>query len=376
MELQTLFADEQAPLVSRLTFALGGDRHAAEDLAQETLIRAWQRLPAGLDEPRRRAWVSRTARNLLVDELRRRTRRPIAPALDLEASHAAAAAAEPDAAREALAQLEPHQRFVLLLRFEAGFTHAEIGAILGTGEEAARKRVARARGAFLRAYRSARSGDAPLILLVIREDNPTAYVRWLERAGANVRQLRESVRERDLLLADGIVFSGAGADIDPGLYGETPRRGQGESDLASDRTDLAALNVALAADLPIVGVCRGGQLLNIASGGSLYQDVIEDGLTPVAHSDVNHVVHTTTAGFTRRLLGRTAHVKSSHHQAARRVGKQLRVTGHSPDGVIESLERIDRRFVLGLQWHPEQSDPGPGAIVAEAFIDAARERAA
>ena len=75
MDLQTLIEDERGPLVARLTGVLSGDRHAAEDLAQETLIRAWQRLPEGLDASRRRAWLARTARNLAIDELRRRSRR-------------------------------------------------------------------------------------------------------------------------------------------------------------------------------------------------------------------------------------------------------------------------------------------------------------
>ncbi len=371
MDLQTLIEDERGPLVARLTGVLSGDRHAAEDLAQETLIRAWQRLPEGLDASRRRAWLARTARNLAIDELRRRSRRPLASAADT----VGLPATEPDSAREALARLSAHERFALLLRFEAGFTHAEIAALLSTTEEAARKRVSRARAAFLRSYRAERAGSEPLILLAIGAQQPAEpYVRWLEQAGARVRQVRSCIGERDLAVADGIVFTGAGNDIDPRLYGEHRRAVCVEPDIAADRLELAALSGALALDLPVVGICRGSQLLNIASGGSLYQDVHADGLTKLTHSGAPHLVRTERAGLIRRLAGASPQVHSEHHQAVRRLGRRLRVTAQSADGVIETIERDDRRFALGLQWHPEHCESAAGALVAQALVEAAATR--
>jgi putative glutamine amidotransferase len=376
MDLEALIRSHHDELTARLSFALSGDRHAAEDLAQEAFARAWRSLPEGLSPERQRAWLRRTSRNLAVDELRRRARRPTVALDDAVAAGAVDDAAAPDAAREALAGLPAHQRFVLLLHFDAGFTHAEIARLLDTTEDAVRKRVSRARTAFLHAYRRTREDGTPLVLLVSRDDPAPPYLRWLHDAGARVRQMRAAPSQRELALADGLVLTGAFTDLHPGLYGEEPRSARGEPDIARDRLDLAALTAALAIDLPVVGVCRGHQLLNIASGGNLYQDVVSDGATTVEHGAGEHPVRTQAGASVRSLLGRSTFVATEHHQAIRRLGRGIAATATSPDGVIESIERIDRRFALGLQWHPERDPGGPGDRVAEAFVAAARERAA
>ena len=283
-DLESLINAERNRLAVRLTRALGGDRHGAEDVCQEAFTRCWQRLPRELDSERQRAWLRRTADNLAIDELRRRARRPVAPLDDTAHGAIAAAAGEPDAARGALAMLDAHERFVLLLRFDAGFSHAEIGRVLGITEEAARKRVARARSAFVVSYRAARSEATPLVLLISNGEPTAAYVRWLQAAGARVRQAPAATSERDVALADAVVLTGmASRDLHPALYGEAPRSVNGTADLASDRADIAVVNAALSLDLPIVGICRGHQLLNVASGGSLFQDVLLDGATADRH---------------------------------------------------------------------------------------------
>jgi putative glutamine amidotransferase len=377
MDLETLIHAHRDELTSRLSYALAGDRHAAEDLAQEAFTRAWRSLPDGLSAERQRAWLKRTSHNLAIDELRRRARRPTI-ALDDDAAigRTVQEAATPDAAREALARLPAHQRFVLLLHFDAGFSHGEIARLLDTTEEAVRKRVSRARAAFLRAYRQTREDASPLILLVSRDDPVPPYVRWLHNAGARVRHLTSPPSQRELSLSDGLVLTGAFTDLHAGLYGEVPRTTRGEPDFERDRVDLSVLTAALAIDLPVVGVCRGHQLLNIASGGNLYQDVIGDGATTVPHGDGAHPVRTRADATMRSLLGRSAFVDSEHHQAVRRLGRGLEATATSPDGVIESIERTDRRFALGLQWHPERDPGGPGDRIAEALVHSARERAA
>ena len=374
MTFQALMQSERRVLIARLSLALGGDRDTAEDMVQEAFTRAWRAHPQGLSSERQRAWLHRTARNLAVDELRRRARRPTVVVDDIDGIEQLAA--EPDAAREALATLTTHERFVLLLRFEAGFAHSEIARLLETSEDAARKRVARARASFLNAYRKARSDPTPLVLLLISDDEAAPYVRWLEHAGARVRELHRQPSERELALADGLVLTGAGTDLHAGLYGEAVRNPRGEPNLAEDRVDLAVLQAALAIDLPFAGVCRGHQLLNIASGGSLYQDVIRDGLTPVGHDDGSHVIETTAGGRMRELFGRSADVHSEHHQAIRRLGRSLQATASSPDGVVEAIERTDRRFAVGLQWHPERDVGGRGDRIAEALVVAAQARAA
>jgi putative glutamine amidotransferase len=377
MDLETLIRSHHDELTSRLSYALSGDRHTAEDLAQEAFTRAWRSLPEGLSPERHRAWLKRTSRNLAVDELRRRARRPTVQ-LDDDAAVGGTVqdAAAPDAAREALAQLPAHHRFVLLLHFDAGFTHAEIARLLDTTEEAVRKRVSRAKTAFLGAYRQTRGDKTPLILLVSRDDPTPPYVRWLQNAGARVRHLTGPPSQRDLSLSDGLVLTGAFTDLHAGLYGEVPRATRGEPDYERDRIDLGVLAAALAIDLPVVGVCRGHQLLNIVSGGNLYQDVVGDGATTVEHGAGAHPVRVHAGAAMRGLMGRSGYVESEHHQAIRRLGRGLKATATSPDGVVESIERTDRRFALGLQWHPERDPGGPGDRLAEALVATAMERAA
>jgi putative glutamine amidotransferase len=221
-----------------------------------------------------------------------------------------------------------------------------------------------------------REDVTPLVLLVSRDDPTPPYIRWLHDAGARVRHLTAAPSQRELSLADGLVLTGAFTDLHAGLYGEAPRNARGEPDIARDRVDLATLTAALALDLPVVGVCRGHQLLNIASGGNLYQDVVSDGATTVQHGAGEHPVRTHAGASVRSLLGRSTYVGTEHHQAIRRLGKGIAATATSPDGVIESIERTDRRFALGLQWHPERDPGGPGDRVAEALVQAATERAA
>ena len=376
MDLENLIRSEQGELTTRLAFALSGDRHAAEDLAQEAFVRAWRSLPEGLSAERQRAWLRRTSGNLAVDELRRRARRPAIAFDDSGAAERISTeAGAPDAAREALSALPAHQRFVLLLHFDAGFTHAEIARLLDSSEEAVRKRVSRARAAFVRSYRSARADSTPLVLMIARDDPAPPYIRSLHDAGAQVRKLAAPPSQRELSLADGLVLTGSPRPR-PQVVRRGAANGARRANLAEDRLDLAVLNAALALDMPVVGVCRGHKLLNIASGGTLYQDVVTDGATTLQHSAGDHPVHTRADGTLRGLVGRSLQVGSEHHQAVRRLGRNLKATAASSDGLIETIERTDRRFALGLQWHPEADPGGPGDRIAEAFVTAAAERAA
>jgi putative glutamine amidotransferase len=375
MDFEALISGEQAALTRRLARSLGGDVGTAEDLWQELTIRAWRRLPRDADHNAQRAWLRRTATNLTVDELRRRARRPTT-ALDDAAELAVDGTGEPDAARAALARLTAHERLLLLLRFDAGLQHGEIASVLDISEEAARKRVERARKLFVRAYRAERADGAPLILVTARDRRPHNYVRWLEQAGARVRVKEDAPSERELALADGIVFGGDFDDIHSDLYGEAPRALRGRTDLARDRADLAVVSSVLALDLPYVGICRGHQLLNIACGGNLYQDVVLDGVASGSHDIGLHRIETPSASAARTLLGKTAEVHSEHHQAVRRLGRRLRVAGLSPDGVIESVEHEGRRFALGLQWHPEETPDAAGGRIAEALVAAATNQEA
>jgi putative glutamine amidotransferase len=266
---------------------------------------------------------------------------------------------------------------VLLMRFELGLAHAEIAALLDISAEAARKRVERARISFASALHGERSGRRPLILLTARRDFDS-YRRWLEAEGAEVRRLEAGGRssgrlERDLASADALVIGGSVTDLHPALYRERARAELNDPDLAADRDELRLLRTALGLDLPVVGVCRGHQLLNVALGGSLYQDLRADGVTRRPHWGRAHAVATAGASTARSLLGRRPFVDSEHHQATRRLGRGLRPTSFSDDGVVESVELPSRRsLTLGLQWHPETEASGEaGRRVAAALVDAA-----
>jgi putative glutamine amidotransferase len=365
--MEDLFDELELPLTRRLA-RIVGDHSAAEDLRQEAFARAWASAPRDADPDHLRAWVHRTARNLAVDHLRRRSVRDFAPFDD----ETVGSSPDPDpdagiAAREALDRLTPHERLLLLLRFEGGLSLAEIGTLLDISEDAARKRVARARSALAAAQREVTPRERPLILvLAAHVEDPRPYERWIEGAGGQARVLDRGRFERQIASADGLVLSGSVTDIDPALYGQSNRAALGAIDLDTDRRDLAALRTALVQDVPIIGICRGHQLLNIAFGGTLHQDV-------GGHSArLQHPVDTSTGSVARRVLGRGSEVCSEHHQSIARVGRGLRVTSMSSDGVVESIEMPHRSFAIGVQWHPEDQEGGPAATrLAEAFVKAA-----
>jgi putative glutamine amidotransferase len=362
---EALFDAEQPRLWRRLR-RMTGDPETADDLCQETFLRAWSRAPRDAPAPVLAAWLHRTATNLAVDELRRRARRPVAALGEL--------AAEDDggAVREAVARLSVPDRAVLALRFQAGLTLRELGTVLGISEEAARKRVARARARLRTALDEQRADPLPLILLLVREDEAGPYERWLADAGARVRVHREGLRERDVLFAGGLVVAGSVTDVHPALYGERPGpHVNGRPDARRDWRDLGALRTALHADLPLLGVCSGHQLLNLASGGTLHQHL------PAGdrHVDEEHTLRTRAHTRARHLLGARLRVRSDHHQGVRRLGARLRVTAVTPDGLVEGIERTDRRFAAGVQWRPQTDADAPGSRrLAEALVAAAGRR--
>ena len=375
MDFEKLIYAEQPGITRRLARSLGGDLSAAEDLSQEVMIRAWRKLPRDAEPAAQRAWLRRTASNAAIDELRRRGRRATV-GTDQVADLASEQSAEPDAAREALTTLTPHDRLLILLRFDAGLQHAEIAQLLAISEEASRKRVARARKAFIRAYRRLRSDGPPLILLRSHDEVKEPYIGWLQDAGAQVRLVNGETSERELALADGFVFAGAYDDIHSSLYGETPRSLRGHIDIDRDRADLALIAGVLALGIPYVGICRGHQMLNIVCGGNLYQDVMLDGAADQSHEADLHPVETTPESASRSMYGHAVDVRSEHHQAVRRLGRNLRVAAVSRDGVVESIEHTERGFVLGVQWHPEQAVDRDGDRIAEGLVNAASAQAA
>jgi putative glutamine amidotransferase len=369
MTAETVYERHSAGLIRRLERMLGS-RESAEDISQEAFLRLWQRAPAGLAASEQAAWLNRAATNLALDELRRRRVRAHDPLEEEAVAALAADRADALAVQDARTRLTRHERLLVLLRFQAGLSHAEIAETLAITPEAARKRVSRARRRFGEVYRGLLPQEALLVLLQARDD-PSRYVSWLEREGAEVRLLRPGPIEPQVALADAIVVGGSVIDVHPALYREAPRVPLNTPDLRKDVRELRVTRAALEASLPLVGVCKGAQLMNIALGGSLYQDINLDGATGRSHWGVQHQIETRPGTLARRVLGRGGVISSEHHQAARRIGRGLRGTSRSEDSIFESLE-LPGRFAIGTQWHPEHPESGrTGRRLAAALVEEA-----
>ena len=189
------------------------------------------------------------------------------------------------------------------------------------------------------------------------------YVESVAVAGGEPVVLRDSDDPARVVRGiDGLLLTG-GLDVDPALYGETPHETTNTSP-ERDRFEVPLSKAAMANDLPIFAICRGVQVLNVAAGGSLVQDIPSAVASDLNHSiDVpkNHQAHPIRITPGTRLaaaLGPHADlescpVNSRHHQSVARVAPEFVVSAISPDGVVEAIERPDRTFCLGVQWHPE-----------------------
>lgn len=159
---------------------------------------------------------------------------------------------------------------------------------------------------------------------------------------------------------DGLCLSG-GPDMDPGTYGGRYHPKLGPTEPFLDRFELALAREADARGLPILAICRGQQLLNVARGGTLYQDLPDQRAGDVAHrlpgrdKHGAHEVEIEEGSQLARALGglTSAHVNSYHHQAVQELGRGVKPVAWAPDGVVEGIELPDRDFALGVQWHAE-----------------------
>lgn len=158
---------------------------------------------------------------------------------------------------------------------------------------------------------------------------------------------------------DGLILSG-GADVDPRRYGATPGPYATPAEPLRDAFELALLEAAWLRGIPVLGICRGVQMINVSRGGTLVAHLPAD--SGEAHSFLgyprnhrSHPVEFVEGSIPHRLYGNRIHVNSLHHQAVAQVGTGLTVTGRAPDGVVESVEAVDAP-VVGVQWHPEMLD--------------------
>src|SRR5437016_4489016 len=203
---------------------------------------------------------------------------------------------------------------------------------------------------------------------------PADYVHAVEQAGGRALLVPPSAEGIDETLdaLDGLVFSG-GSDLDPELYGQEAHAATFGIAKERDRAELALLQAALERDMPVLAICRGSQVLNVARGGDLVQhlpDVVGDERhkhPPGVFAD--HDVTLEEGTRLAALLGGHAPVKSHHHQGFGRLGSGLREAAHADDGTVEALEDPSRRFALGVLWHPEA---GEDMRLFEAFVEETR----
>jgi putative glutamine amidotransferase len=212
------------------------------------------------------------------------------------------------------------------------------------------------------------------------------YVTALEQAGATVRVLDPGHDDPRATLdaCDGLLLTG-GVDIDPVEYGERERHPTVELDPARDRYELSLARAALDRDMPVLAICRGAQVLNVAAGGTLIQDLPSDFPSPIPHTITtpkDAIAHQIDVAAGTRLAGLLGvdpttdlrvPVNSRHHQSVKQPAPGFVVSASAPDGVVEAIEKPDASFCVGVQWHPENFwRTGEFTGLFEGLIHAAR----
>lgn len=207
-----------------------------------------------------------------------------------------------------------------------------------------------------------------------------AYLNALARAGASGLPIQSP---EELARASGLLLTGGG-DVSPARYGHQAHPRLGAVDNERDELELALVGEALKRNLPILAICRGMQVLVVACGGTLWQDLPSElpqaddhgrGAGQRTQSErASHRVMLSAGSLAARAAGATEfEVNSSHHQAAQTAGREVVISGWAPDGVIEAVELPRARFVLGVQWHPEEMLNRPEqAAIFSAFVSAIR----
>lgn len=215
------------------------------------------------------------------------------------------------------------------------------------------------------------------------------YLASVEQSGARARVLEVSESPRALIdTLDGVLLTGGG-DIDPVLYGEERHPSVDDAEPGRDEFEIDLARRARAADMPLLAICRGAQVLNVASGGTLVQDIPSAVTTDLSHSlqipkdCIAHAVHISRGSRLHNALGGsvdaacTCRVNSRHHQSVGKIGKDLVASATAPDGVVEAIEDPQATFCVGVQWHPENFwRTGEFRPLFDAFVEAARLRRA
>jgi gamma-glutamyl-gamma-aminobutyrate hydrolase PuuD len=229
--------------------------------------------------------------------------------------------------------------------------------------------------------------DKAPVIGVTRCSRLDDYVASIERSGAQPRVLEVSESPRAVLQTiDGILLTG-GADVDPALYGEARHETVEDAEPGRDEFEIDLARRAIERDLPVLAICRGAQVLNVAAGGTLVQDIPSAVTSELAHSvkepkdSIAHDIRIASDSRLYAALGSAVdsscacHVNSRHHQSVGKLGRDMVASATSADGVIEAIEVPYRSFCVGVQWHPENFwRTGEFKPLFDAFVAAARER--
>lgn len=190
-----------------------------------------------------------------------------------------------------------------------------------------------------------------------------AYIQAVKSAGGLPIILplikSKTVIQEYVELCDGFLFCGGG-DITPLLFGQEPATNVGKTDITLDLFQIRLMKAILEADKPVLAICRGMQVLNVACGGTIYQDInlvdfetINHMQNSISRRDISHKVIFEPESKVHKILGSFAYTNSFHHQSIDRLGKGLAVSGFTGDAIVEAIEMPSHTFVLGVQWHPE-----------------------
>lgn len=210
----------------------------------------------------------------------------------------------------------------------------------------------------------------PKPIILVSKEYENRFKNWLAQADSTIERINMYTVGRDsidhyLSLADGMIISG-GPDINPALYGKESELARcGPIDHRRDTLELNMIRYAMQNGIPLLCICRGHQILNVANQGSLIIDIPVDYDTAIIHrTEGKHMVHIVEGTLLSEIIEPDSGlINSRHHQAVERIAPGFRAVAFAPDGIIEAIEPADAvkySFILGLQWHPESMIEEPG----------------
>jgi putative glutamine amidotransferase len=226
------------------------------------------------------------------------------------------------------------------------------------------------------------------LIAIAQNRRMSDYVESIRRAGGEPIEVVPGVEKVEHILArvDGLMLTGGG-DVDPKLYGEEPLATFEAAESGRDAFEIELSRAAVASGIPFLAICRGMQVLNVAMGGTLIQDIpsqVQGALDHSIREPRHHIAHEVWVAKGSKLAalladhmedGETCHVNSRHHQSVKRAAAGFEVTATSPDGVIEAMEKPDAPYCIAVQWHPENFwRTGEFRELFEGLIQAAGQR--